>query len=92
MKSNNAKAAAEIIESVSSGNFYCVCPCGCGEEIRLKDADLFYLDDFSESGKEARQELLDDLKQQRAERERVNTRFDEELKRLDQLWAAPAGG
>jgi predicted Holliday junction resolvase-like endonuclease len=67
MKSNNAKAAAEIIESVSSGNFYCACPCGCGEEIRLKDADLFYLDDFSESGKEARQELLDDLKQQRAD-------------------------
>lgn len=32
------------------------------------------------------------LKQQRAERERVNTRFDEELKRLDQLWTAPAGG
>lgn len=65
MTIQSSKEAREIIDTLNSGNFFCVCPCGCGEEIRLKDADLFYLDNFSKRGKEARQALLDDLKQQR---------------------------
>lgn len=67
MPTTNEKAAKEIISTLNSGNFYCECPCGCGEEIRLKDADLFYLNNFSESGKVAQQEMLEDLKQQRKE-------------------------
>lgn len=67
MPSQDQKEANEIIETLSEGNFYCECPCGCGEEIKLKDADLFYLNNFSESGKEAQKALLEDLKQQRAE-------------------------
>lgn len=65
MSSKDHKEAKEIINTLETGNFYCECPCGCGEEIKLKDADLFYLDHFSPKGKEARQALLDDLKQQR---------------------------
>jgi predicted Holliday junction resolvase-like endonuclease len=47
MKTTNYKEAKEVINSLNSGNFYCECPCGCGE-IKLKDTGLFYLDDFSE--------------------------------------------
>lgn len=65
MKQTNYKEAKEVINSLNSGNFYCECPCGCREEIKLKDADLFYLDDFTAKGKQAHQALLDDMKQQR---------------------------
>lgn len=65
MKKQNYKEALEVIATLKSGNFYIECPCGCGEEIKLKDADLFYLDDFSKRGKEAQKILLEDLKQQR---------------------------
>jgi predicted Holliday junction resolvase-like endonuclease len=67
MTSKNYKEAKEIITTLKSGNFYCDCPCGCGEEIKLNDTDLFYLDDFSSKGQEAYQELLSDLKEQRTE-------------------------
>jgi predicted Holliday junction resolvase-like endonuclease len=67
MATQNQKEAKEIINTLTGGNFYCECPCGCGEEIKLKDADLFYLDNFSTSGKEAQMKLLEDLKRQRAE-------------------------
>ncbi len=65
MNRANYVEAKEVIAAICKSGFYCECPCGCGEEIRLQDADLFYLDDFNERGKEAYQNMLDDLKQQR---------------------------
>jgi predicted Holliday junction resolvase-like endonuclease len=65
MAKQDYKEAQDIINTLKSGNFYCECPCGCGEEIKLKNANLFYLDDFSTFGKEAQKELLENLKQQR---------------------------
>ena len=38
--------AREVIRELETGGFYAECPC-CGERILLKDAHLFYLDDFS---------------------------------------------
>jgi predicted Holliday junction resolvase-like endonuclease len=67
MASQNLKEAKEIINTLTTGNFYCECPCGCGEEIKLNEADLFYLDNFSATGKEAQKAMLEDLKQQRAD-------------------------
>ncbi len=67
MTKQDNKDAKEIICTLKSGNFYCECPCGCGKEIKLKDADLFYLEEFSNSGKEAQKALLEGLKQQRLE-------------------------
>jgi predicted Holliday junction resolvase-like endonuclease len=67
MTKQDNKDAKEIINTLKSGNFYCECPCGCGKEIKLKDADLFYLDEFSTSGREAQTGLLENLKQQRLE-------------------------
>jgi predicted Holliday junction resolvase-like endonuclease len=65
MKQTNYKAANDVIHSLNSSNFYCICPCGCGKEIKLKDVGLFYLNDFTEDGKGAYQALQNDLKKQR---------------------------
>ncbi|HWI93664.1 MAG TPA: Holliday junction resolvase-like protein [Flavisolibacter sp.] len=68
--STTAKAKAEaqeIIRTLNSGGFYCECPCGCGQEINIKDADLFYLDDFTPRGGVAYRQMLDSLKEQRFE-------------------------
>jgi predicted Holliday junction resolvase-like endonuclease len=46
MRVNLTKEAKEIIRTLEENNFYSMCPC-CGETILLKDAGLFYLDDFS---------------------------------------------
>jgi len=73
MKSVNYKEAKEVIKTLKAANFYCECPCGCGEEIRLRDADLFYLDDFTPKAKSAHKELVEGLKERRMalkERER----------------------
>lgn len=71
MTSKNNRAAGQIIQTLKTGNFYCECPCGCGE-IKLRDADLFYLDNFSARGQEAKKELIEDLKQQRLDiKERI---------------------
>jgi predicted Holliday junction resolvase-like endonuclease len=79
----NYKEAKEVIKTLNDGSFYCECPCGCGEEIKLNQASLFYLDDFSPKGKIAYQELLDNLKEQRIElRER-----EEKLKAKRQVAA-----
>ena len=40
-----------IIRSLEENNFYAECPC-CGEPILLRDAGLFYLDDFSPEAEE----------------------------------------
>ena len=56
-----------VIKSLEENRFYAECPCGCGEEILLKDAHLFYLDNFNEVGKEAYKNILDDIKAQRKE-------------------------
>lgn len=56
-----------VIKSLEENRFYAECPCGCGEEILLKDANLFYLDDFNETGKEAYKKILDEIKAQRKE-------------------------
>lgn len=61
----NAKKAKEIIEMLSEHHFFCMCPCGCGEEITLRDAGLFYLDDFSAEGKEAHAKILEELRDQK---------------------------
>ena len=61
------KSASQIIEALNKEKYFCECPCGCGEEIRLKDANLFYLNNFNAEGKKALMSLKDGLKQQRQE-------------------------
>lgn len=61
---NLAKEANGVISSLESGHFYGQCPC-CEEPILLKDAGLFYLNDFSPDAEQRYQQLLQDLKERK---------------------------
>jgi predicted Holliday junction resolvase-like endonuclease len=67
MATQSNKEAKEIIDTLNTGNFYCECPCGCGEEIALRDASLFYLDNFNPKAEESYKMLLEDLKERRTD-------------------------
>lgn len=54
---NLAKDAKDIIRTLEEKRFYAECPC-CEETILLKDAGLFYLDDFSPDAEKLYQQKL----------------------------------
>jgi predicted Holliday junction resolvase-like endonuclease len=58
---NLTKEAKEIIRTLEENRFYAECPC-CGEPILLKDAGLFYLDDFSPGADKLYQQKLKECK------------------------------
>jgi len=58
---NLKKEAREIIRILESGGFYAECPC-CGEPILLKNAGLFYLDDFSPTALDLYKQLKFEVK------------------------------
>ena len=58
---NLTKEAKEIIHTLEENNFYAECPC-CGETVLLKDAGLFYLDDFSSEAERLYQQKLQECK------------------------------
>jgi len=60
---NLAKDAKEVIRTLEENQFYAECPC-CGEPILLKDAGLFYLDDFSPEAEELYKQHLEGLREQ----------------------------
>jgi len=70
-----AREANEIIRTLEARRCYAQCPC-CEEPILLKDASLFYLDDFSPDADKLYQQLLQDLKERkkglRARREAIS--------------------
>ena len=59
---NLAKDAKEIIRTLEDNRFYIECPC-CGETILLKDAGLFYLDDFSPQAEELYKQRMGEIKE-----------------------------
>jgi predicted Holliday junction resolvase-like endonuclease len=63
---NFAREAKEVIHTLESDRFYVECPC-CGEAILLRDAGLFYLDDFSPEAAELYKERLCELKDRQKE-------------------------
>jgi phage terminase large subunit GpA-like protein len=58
---NLTKEAKEIIRTLEENRFYAECPC-CGEPILLKDAGLFYLDDFSPEAEKLYQDKLQECR------------------------------
>jgi predicted Holliday junction resolvase-like endonuclease len=60
---NDRRLAKEIIRTLEEGGFYAECPC-CDEPVRLRDCDLFYMDDFSDKG----QEIYDGYKMEQQQR------------------------
>jgi predicted Holliday junction resolvase-like endonuclease len=63
---NNERDAREIVKTLGSGKFWCECPCGCGEEINLKSAGLFFLNELSPKALTAQKAMLDNLKERRS--------------------------
>lgn len=63
---NDRRLAKEIIKTLEDGGFYADCPC-CEEPVRLRECELFYMDDLSESGKEIYERYRLELQQRRAD-------------------------
>ncbi|MFA6365490.1 MAG: Holliday junction resolvase-like protein [Candidatus Paceibacterota bacterium] len=66
MKSRQVIEATKLIKLLVTGKFYCECPCGCGEEINLKNAGLFYLNNLTSAAEKERKMMLDELKEQQS--------------------------
>jgi len=58
--------AHELISSLKSGPYLVECPC-CGVSVRLKDAGLFYLNDFTSEAKEFIKQRKTELKDRKKE-------------------------
>ncbi len=58
------RKAQDLIHAIDSGGFYCECPV-CEQTMRLRDAGLFYLDDFSPEAADRYRQLLEDVKERR---------------------------
>lgn len=63
---NFAREAKEVIRSLESNRFYVECPC-CSKSILLRDAGLFYLEDFSPEAEELYKERAKELKNRQKE-------------------------
>lgn len=58
------REAKQIVKALENGDFMAECPC-CGEPMKLKDAGLFYLDDFTEDATDLFSQYSTDLKERR---------------------------
>lgn len=58
------KEAREIIEALEAGDYVAECP-WCGAPMRLKDAGLFYLDDFTDDAADLYKQYTSELKERR---------------------------
>jgi len=63
---NDGQLAKEIIRTLKDDGFYAECVC-CEETVLLRDCDLFYLDDFSEKGREIFERYWSELDERKSE-------------------------
>lgn len=61
---NQKRKARALIHAIESGSFYCECPV-CDQTMHLRDAGLFYLDDFSPEAADLYRQRLDEVKERR---------------------------
>jgi len=59
---SKAKKAKEIIDMLETKNFYAECPC-CEEPIPLREAGLFYLDNFTDEAETLYQKRQEEIKE-----------------------------
>ncbi len=73
--------ARAIIRALEEGGVMAECPC-CGEPVRLRDAGLFFLDDFTEDAADLYQELRGEQKERRKQlrERRKNIPVDSEVR------------
>ncbi len=78
--------AEEIIETLNREHFYATCPC-CQEAIHLKDAGLFFMDDFTPEAEKLYEERIQQLraqaKQLREERKSISRRSETGAKTIN---------
>ena len=79
-------AANRLIQTLEERGFYAECPC-CNEPVRLRDCELFYLNDLTPRAKEVYKELINGiaerqlgLKQRRAA---ISNRSEEGARAVD---------
>lgn len=74
---NMSKDAKDLIGTLESDGFYALCPC-CDEPISLKDAGLFYLDQFTPEAKvlyvQHKKELKEREKELKEQRKSISQR------------------
>ena len=58
--------AEEIIETLNREHFYATCPC-CEEPIHLRDAGLFFMDDFTPEVEKLYEERIRQLREEAKE-------------------------
>jgi predicted Holliday junction resolvase-like endonuclease len=58
------KKAQDLIQALNRGGFYCECPT-CDQTMRLRNASLFYLDDFSPEAEERYRQMREEVKERR---------------------------
>ena len=54
--------ANEIILALNTGKYFCECPCGCGREINLNKANLFYDTNFTPEGLSLKDAMIEEIK------------------------------
>ena len=58
------KKAQDLIHALNNGGFYCECP-SCNRTMRIRDAGLFYLDDFPPEAADRYRQMLEEIKERR---------------------------
>jgi predicted Holliday junction resolvase-like endonuclease len=72
--------AKEMIRTLEDGRFYCECP-ECGETLRLRDAGLFYLDDFTPEAAERCRLMKEAVKERRKQLAEARKRIPQSAQR-----------
>lgn len=63
---DHREKARNVIRTLESESFYCDCP-DCQEQMLLRDAGLFYLDDFTSEAAERYKTMREQLRERRQE-------------------------
>ncbi|HWP02027.1 MAG TPA: Holliday junction resolvase-like protein [Gemmatimonadaceae bacterium] len=77
---NQRKKARQLIETLERGRVFCECP-SCGDTLRLADAGLFYLDDFTPEAEELYREKLQEIAERRRELRQQRRRIPQRSER-----------
>jgi hypothetical protein len=60
------KEINEILDALNNGKFHVECP-SCEEEVKLSDAGLFHLDNFTPESRDIYKSMVEEQKERRAD-------------------------
>lgn len=83
---NLSRKAEELIETLNREQFYATCPC-CQEPIRLRDASLFFMENFTPAVEKLYEDRIRQLREQarelRDERKAISQRSESGAKAIN---------